>query len=178
MIHNSIKIRRTWLSQLKGILIFAVLCMVAVFLSKSLTWTVVDGEIVTLGSTQLRMTLPTLAIFPFVQLGYMCWKIYDALFTIDSRGVEMKHGVVSLNLKQRRVRFEDIRSMDLKQSIIERVLDTGHVGIASAATGNIELRLDNIYAPRSIKELIQAERDRRIKFKGKKSAQVANAGEV
>jgi len=97
----------------------------------------------------------------------LIWPIYDGYFKIDNRGVELKTGVLSINQKIVRVRYEDIRSIEVAQSILDRVLDVGTIGVASAATEGIEIAYNGVAAPREIQDLMQSERDRRLRLADK-----------
>jgi len=93
----------------------------------------------------------------------LLYPIYDASLTLDNRGLETRIGIVSLNQDITRVRYEDIRSIELKATIIERLINVGTLAIGSAATAGIEILFDGVAQPTEVKALIQQERDRRMR---------------
>ena len=89
--------------------------------------------------------------------------IYDAKFIIDEHGVEAQIGLVSLNLRQPRLRWEDIRGVEPNQTIWERILGIGTVLVGSAMTQEVEVQMSGVANPRAIQLLIGGERDRRLR---------------
>ena len=87
--------------------------------------------------------------------------MYDSKYIIDERGVEAQMGLVSLNLRQPRLRYEDIRGVEPTQTIFERLLGIGSVLIGSAMTKDIEIAMRGVANPRAIQLLIGGERDKR-----------------
>lgn len=167
MLQGQLIIRRAWRSQLKRLAIYVVLAIACIVLSRQFPRTIVDGPLFTIGSHQLFLSLPLLSFLPLAALMSLIWPIYDGYFKIDNRGVELKTGVLSINQKIVRVRYEDIRSIEVAQSILDRVLDVGTIGVASAATEGIEIAYNGVAAPREIQDLMQSERDRRLRLADK-----------
>ncbi len=152
----------TWRSQLFPLLGFGVLCILAVVGSKYLTWTIIAGELLSIGSTTYYLHLPLLALLPGFFLGKILIYIYDSKYIIDERGVEAQVGLVSLNLRQPRLRYEDIRGVEPNQTILERILGIGSVLIGSAMTQDVEIVMEGVANPRAIQLLLQGERDKRL----------------
>lgn len=167
MSNDEIVIYRSWISQLTGIVIFIAVCAGCAIASTFYTNSVVTGPIFPFGSYRIYLDLPTLMLMPFGKLVYLLWKAYDAKFIIDSRGIEMTVGMLSLSQKRVKVRYEDIRAIELEQTILARILNYGDVLIGSAATGEIEIIIDSVAAPKEVQEMIQVERDRRLRLKSK-----------
>ena len=88
-------------------------------------------------------------------------RIYDVLYTVDAKGIQARVGILSLHQRVIRVRYEDIRTVETEQTLLERFLDVGDVEIATAATGSVEIVLNGVAAPHEIRKMVQAERDRR-----------------
>ncbi|MCB9030743.1 MAG: PH domain-containing protein [Deltaproteobacteria bacterium] len=168
MVRGKITVRRAWRSQLQRLAIFFALCAACVALSRFFPQSILLGQLFNIGETTIYLDFPLFSLLPFYALLNAIWPIYDALFTIDNRGLEMRTGILSLHQKIIRVRYEDIRSVELEQSLLDRALDTGTVGIGSAATGKIEIIFDGIGNPKDLQQMIQQEKDSRIK---KSSAQ-------
>ncbi|MCB0339394.1 MAG: PH domain-containing protein, partial [Bdellovibrionales bacterium] len=133
MSSGAVMITRAWRSQLGRCIAFFGLSVVAVVLSSYFPGSVIKGELFTLFGWRISLSLPLFTLVPLYALMRLAWPIYDAVFMIDKRGIEMKTGILSLNQRIVRVRYEDIRSIELDQTLMERALNVGTVGIGSAA---------------------------------------------
>jgi uncharacterized membrane protein YdbT with pleckstrin-like domain len=107
------------------------------------------------------MTLPLFALMPLIAFGDLISRIYDVRFTLSAEGIEARVGIVSLKQTVTRIRFEDIRLIEIDQSLLERFLDVGNVLIGTAATDSIEVYMEGMVAPAEIQRMVQAERDKR-----------------
>ena len=161
----------TWRSQLFNLLGFLVLCVLAVLVSKWVPLLIVKGKLFSLFGTQYYLHLPLLSLLPGVMLGKTLINIYDAKYIIDERGVEAQIGLVSLSLRQPRLRWEDIRGVEPNQTIWERLLGIGSVLVGSAMTQDVEIVMTGVANPRAVQLLIGGERDRRLREMNSKSAE-------
>jgi len=155
----------TWRSQLLMLMGFFLTCILAMLGSnyKHLDWTVLDGKLFAIGNTEVWLSLPLLTLVPGAVLGHILFYMYNSRYIIDHRGVEAQIGLVSLSLRQPRVRFEDIRGVEPKQSLLERILGIGSVLIGSAMSIEVEIVMEGVPDPRAVQLLIQTERDRRLR---------------
>lgn len=163
MLNKQIIVPRVWRSELTHVIIFLVLCIVCVVLSNQYPATVIKGRLFSIGSYSMYLSLPLLWFFPFGSLLAAVFKIYNVKYILDSRGIEARVGILALHQKITRVRYEDIRSVDTEQTLLERFLDIGTVLIGTAATDTTEINLRGVAAPKELQEMIQNERDRRQK---------------
>ena len=175
MIDGQVRLRRSWLSQLKRFGVFIVLCVACVVLSQNFPGSVITGRFITVGDTTIYLSIPLFSFLPLYALMMLIYPIYDALFTIDNRGLETRYGIISLQQKIVRIRYEDVRSIELQQSLLDRALNIGDVGIGSAATGKIEIVFDGVASPKEVQRMIQQERDRRLRARSKKGEQKVSA---
>ena len=165
MVKGEVVIPKTWRSEIKGLGAFLGLMLVSVILSRQFPGSVVSNEFSLWGDSVLRISLPLFWFVPFGTLLFTIGKIYNVRFTVDSRGIRARVGILAWNQRITRVRYEDIRSVETEQSLLERALDIGNVEVATAATGNIEIVFDGVAAPKELQEMIQIERDRRQKVR-------------
>jgi hypothetical protein len=163
MSEQELIIRRVWRSQLGTIAIYILLCVACISLSRTFPASVVDGLLFKISGLEVYLTLPLFSLLPLAALVTLCLPIYDGYMHVDSRGIELVLGILSLKQKITRVRFEDIRSIEIGQSILERLLDYGTIGVSSAATESIELSFNGVGSPREIQDFLQSERDRRLR---------------
>lgn len=154
----------TWRSQLFLILGYFCLCIAVVWVCRLFPQvTIVKGRLLSYGSHQLDLFLPWPIFFPGFVLGKVLLYIYNSKYIIDERGVEAQIGLVSLNLRQPRLRYEDIRGIEPQQTLWERILGIGSVLIGSAMTQDVEIVMTGVSNPRAIQLLISGERDKRLK---------------
>ena len=152
----------TWRSKIFELIGFFILSIVAIKCSEYFAWSVIAGQLFTIGDTTYYLHLPLATLIPGFFLGKVLIYIYDSKYIIDDRGVEAQIGLVSLSLRQPRLRYEDIRGVEPNQTILERVLGIGSVLIGSAMTQDVEIVMEGVANPRAIQLLIGGERDRRI----------------
>ncbi len=164
---DSIIIRRVWRSQIGTVVVYIVLCVLSVWLSEKFPVSRVDGYLFEIFGYKLYATLPLFSLLPLAALVSLTLPIYDGYMTVDKRGVELRTGILSLRQKIIRVRYEDIRGVEIGQSLLERLLDYGTVGIGSAATESVEIMFGGVGSPGGIQDLIQTERDRRVRLASK-----------
>ena len=152
----------TWRSQFLNLIGFFVLSIIAIVVSRYVPILVVAGSLFSIGDTTIYLYLPVLVLIPGAMLGKVLIHIYDAKYIIDERGVEAQVGLVSLNLRQPRLRWEDIRGVEPNQTLWERILGIGTVFVGSAMTQDVEIAMAGVANPRAIQLLIGGERDRRL----------------
>jgi uncharacterized membrane protein YdbT with pleckstrin-like domain len=163
MIKSELVIPKVWRSEIKGITLFIFFSLLSIYLTNLFPGSVIEGPLFDVGKYTLFMTLPLYWFIPFITMMYSIIKIYDVRYTIDDHGVETRIGILSLHQRITRVRYEDIRSIEIKHSLIERILDIGNVEISTAATSGVEIVLSGVAAPEEIQFMLQRERDSRQK---------------
>lgn len=67
---------------------------------------------------------------------------YRRLYTVTNKKVTSQTGIISRKISE--VRVKDIRSINLKQSVLERIFKLGTIYIGSAGTAGIEVRIKGI----------------------------------
>jgi len=174
MIAQEIVIAKAWRSEIGRLTIFVILCFLSYYLSTEYPESIVSGPLFTIAGYSLVLSLPLFWFLPAITAMSAIYRIYNVRFTIDRRGIEAKTGVLSVHQRITRVRFEDIRSVETEQSILERFLNIGDVEIGTAATGSIEITFQGVAAPIEVQEMVQMERDRRQKLARDKGAQGLN----
>lgn len=173
---GKVVLHKVWRSEVERLIIFACLCIAAVVLSHFLPGTLIRGEIITIGSTKIWFTLPLFALMPLTALGDLLARIYDVRYTLSAEGIESREGIVSLSQRVTRIRFEDIRLIEVDQTLLQRFLGVGNVIIGTAATDTVEVRMRGIEAPAEIQRMVQAERDKRQQLEGSAHNTIERAG--
>jgi len=80
------------------------------------------------------------------------------VFTVTNKRVKSKKGILARTTRE--VALKDIRSINLKQSIIERLCSLGTIEIGSAGTAGIEVSFNGIVQAPKIKNTIAELKDR------------------
>jgi len=89
------------------------------------------------------------------------YRIYNVRYSVDARAIEMRRGIFSFRQSITRIRFEDIRSIETRQSVFEQMLGIGSVTIGTAASAGLEVGFTGIANPREVQQVIQQERELR-----------------
>jgi membrane protein YdbS with pleckstrin-like domain len=105
--------------------------------------------------------LGVLLLFVFgVGLLFIIYALLDRntkLYTLTNKRVTAKAGIISRQVNE--VGIKDIRSINVKQGIFERLFGVGTVEIASAGTAGVEVKFAGISNPMRIRDLIRREKD-------------------
>lgn len=164
--HTDVHIRYyfypTWRSRILQLIGLALTSVFAIYVSEFFPLTVIKGKLFSIGDTVVYLHLPLVVLLPGIVLGKILIYMYDAKYIIDERGVEAQIGLVSLSLRQPRLRYEDIRGVEPIQTLLERLLGIGGVLIGSAMTQDVEIVMEGVANPRGIQLLIGTERDKRL----------------
>lgn len=163
MIKSLVVIPKVWRSELRGVVLFFLFCILSVVLSRYFPGSVITGKLFEVGSTTVSMSLPLWWFLPFVTLVTTMVKIYNVRYTVDAWGCHCKVGILSLRMRSTSVRYEDIRSIETDQTLLERILDVGSVLISTASTSGVEVLFSGVAAPIEVQEMLQRERESRQK---------------
>ena len=79
------------------------------------------------------------------------------VYTLTNKRVMSKAGIISRRVNE--VGVKDIRNINVKQGIFERLFGVGTVEIASAGTADIEVRFIGVNDPIRARDLIRREKD-------------------
>lgn len=157
---SQIVVPKVWRSEYQVIVTFAIFGIASLFLTRYFPGSVISGRFVNLGDWHIDISLPLFWFMPVVALGVGIWRIYDVRYVVDSRGLESRVGILGLNQRITRVRYNDIRSAETEQTIVGRFLNVGDVEVGTAATSQIEIIFRGVSAPQELQNMIQRERDR------------------
>jgi membrane protein YdbS with pleckstrin-like domain len=79
------------------------------------------------------------------------------VYTLTSRRVTSRVGIISRTVHE--VAITDIRNLNVKQGIVERLFGLGTVQIGSAGTAGIEVEFRGVSEPMRVRDLIRREKD-------------------
>ncbi len=79
---------------------------------------------------------------------HLAWR-----YLIDDHNIESYHGVFARHVHS--IRVEDLRNVNVSQTVMQRLLGVGDVEFSSAAGGDIEVIFFGVADPMRVKELAQ-----------------------
>lgn len=88
-----------------------------------------------------------LILMAFIVIKRFSWK-----FTIDGNRVTRHHGIISRN--QQSVRIKDLRSVELGQSLFQRIFGIGDLTFYSAGSASAEVKFFGIKDPLKWRDII------------------------
>jgi membrane protein YdbS with pleckstrin-like domain len=107
--------------------------------------------------TEWRFTLdPSLAILgvPFLIICLiMIYRHFSWRFIVDGSNIESHHGIIAREVNS--IQIADVRSINVKQSLLERLLFIGDIEFSSAASSEAEVIFKKISNPMRVKRKIQ-----------------------
>lgn len=74
-------------------------------------------------------------------------------YEFDTKKIEAHKGIIARKLNT--IRLKDLRSVNLKQGIIQRLLNTGNLEFSSAGGGGVEVTFKGIVSPKKVKDEIE-----------------------
>jgi uncharacterized membrane protein YdbT with pleckstrin-like domain len=149
-------IRRSWRAELGRILLLAIVCIFAAVVSRLYPSFVVRIGSVSVGSLKVICWLLPLAVVLDV-----LWRIYNVRYVFERSGIEAREGILALRQRVMRIKFEDVRSVEFDQTLVDRLLNIGVVFIDTIGSTDIEITMNGVASPRDIQRRIIDERERR-----------------
>lgn len=162
MAEKRLVIYKSWRSEYIVFACLIVSLVLSVALSKIFPSTVITGELFKIGDETYYLSFPIFWIIPFGLFLMSILHIYDVRYYLTSKGIEMEIGILSLKKRSVKIRYEDVRSVETIQTLIDRIINIGNVEIGTSATGAIEVIFAGVASPVEIQQIVQREKDRRI----------------
>lgn len=106
-------------------------------------------------ASPLRFTLWGVLCFVGVGIPVMViWWLRSkcTTLTVTDRKVILRKGILSKNLNE--VRHEHVRNVQMRQGLLQRLFDVGWIGVSTAGQGGLEIEVDGIPSPGTVKSLI------------------------
>ncbi len=99
-------------------------------------------------------------------------RVRGTTLTVTNRRSILREGILSRSTTE--VFHEDIRNLQLRQSLFQRLFDVGDLGISSSGQAGVEIQVGGIPGPYRLEELLYQLRESR----GGSLGRVASIGEV
>jgi len=84
----------------------------------------------------------------------LLYRHFSWTFTIDDSTIESSKGIIARDVNS--IRIKDVRNINVKQSIIQRILFIGDVEFSSAGGSGIEVAFCGVARPMAVKTLLQS----------------------
>jgi uncharacterized membrane protein YdbT with pleckstrin-like domain len=92
------------------------------------------------------------AVFVYL-IVVVIYRRYSWAYTIDGETVESREGLIARKVKS--IRIQDLRNINVNQSLVERILGVGDVEFSSAGGSGIEVVFRGVDKPLEVKALAQ-----------------------
>ena len=136
--------RPAWRSYYKllGVMALLVVVLLAVCVWASIEWKV--KSLLALGVFLICLVLA----------GYIAVQRAGIVLTIRPDEVALDTGIMNRNSIE--ISYSSLRTVEVSQTLFQRILNLGTVSIASSGTGGYEMKIPNMPAPHAIRDEIQA----------------------
>jgi Bacterial PH domain len=155
-------ISRAWRAEYRLLTLFFISLIGSVWVSYYMPWSVIEGELFRIGRTVYILRLPLFWLIPVSFLLVILLRKYDAVYRFTTTDIEAKTGILGVNLKKVTIRYEDVKSVQLTQTLEQRLFNIGDIDISSASSSGIEIQILGVYNPTEIKRFIDNEKNMRI----------------
>lgn len=155
-----VTIHPSWRAQWKWLIVFIMAIAASMVLSREVPSTVFRGTLFHIGDTRWGVDIPLLWFLPVFALLKPFYNIYNVAYVFFGKGIESREGILSLYQKVTRIRYEDVRVVEVHQSLWGRILGFGRVEVGTAASQEVEVNLNGVAHPRLIQDVIVSERER------------------
>lgn len=104
----------------------------------------------------LILSIPFVVGIPFMLAWWL--KCKGTVLTVTDEKTILRTGILSKH--ENEVYHSDVRNVQVKQNLFQRLFGVGSLGIASAGHGGMEIEASGIPAPGKVKDLINTHRKR------------------
>jgi uncharacterized membrane protein YdbT with pleckstrin-like domain len=101
----------------------------------------------------LRVALVVLVAVFIYLVAVVVYRRFSWCYTIDGETIESRQGLIARRVQSIRVR--DLRNINVRQSLVQRLLGIGDVEFSSAGGSGIEVVFFGVEAPMQLKNLVQ-----------------------
>lgn len=139
-----LELRPTWRDQIGLLLVTLLLALLTVASLFDTTPAAVSSQVVT----------ATLAVMSILAALVLLYRHYVWHFQITAGAIESSYGIISRRVYS--IRIRDLRNINVRQSILQRILGIGDVEFSSAGGAGIEVTFFGVAEPMTLKREIQA----------------------
>ncbi len=92
------------------------------------------------------------AVFVYL-IAVVIYRRYSWAYTIDGESIESREGLIARKVKS--IRVQDLRNINVNQSLLQRIMGVGDVEFSSAGGSGIEVTFRGVDDPLKVKSLAQ-----------------------
>lgn len=92
------------------------------------------------------------AVFVYL-IAMVTYRRYSWAYKIDHETIESREGLIARNVKS--IRIQDLRNINVNQSLIQRIMGVGDVEFSSAGGSGIEVVFRGVNKPLEVKAMAQ-----------------------
>jgi uncharacterized membrane protein YdbT with pleckstrin-like domain len=141
-------LRPAWRSQWGLILVAAILFVLAFFP----IWGSLQS---TNGTNGISNPILSVLVVPLIVVCLiLLYRHFASAYTIEDGTIESRRGIIARKVNS--IRVVDVRNINVKQSILDRILGIGDIEFSSAAGAEAEVIFNDIGSPMRVKEKIQS----------------------
>jgi uncharacterized membrane protein YdbT with pleckstrin-like domain len=124
-----------------------IILAIALFLLPFLPWLETSISLDNLKITAM-LEAPFLIVCLIIIVRHYSWQ-----FTVNGDIIESRHGIIAREV--RAIRVEDLRNINVKQSLFHRIIGIGDVEFSSAGDSGIEVVFKGVSQPMAVMRRIQ-----------------------
>jgi len=141
--------RPAWRNQWLAITVAVVLFLLSILMLIGLAATEEVGD------ASILWFLPVvLQALVLVLVLTILYRRYSWKFSVSSETIESHHGIIARSIRS--IRVKDLRNVNLKQSLFQRIFGIGNLEFSSAGGAGIEVTFYGITHPMEVKQRVQA----------------------
>ncbi len=106
-----------------------------------------------LSSAYLKGIWSFYALFLLFSLGNMVFRRFQVVLTVKPDGIALEKGIIGRHSIV--IGFKNIRTIQVKQNLMQRILNVGDLLIASSGADNYEIHINNMLHPQEIRDMMQ-----------------------
>jgi uncharacterized membrane protein YdbT with pleckstrin-like domain len=92
------------------------------------------------------------AVFVYL-IAVVTYRRYSWAYKIDNETIESREGIIARKVKS--IRIQDLRNINVNQSLVERIMGVGDVEFSSAGGSGIEVVFRGVDKPLEVKAMAQ-----------------------
>jgi uncharacterized membrane protein YdbT with pleckstrin-like domain len=101
----------------------------------------------------LRVVMVVMAAVFVYLVAVVAFRRYSWRYTIDNATIESRQGVIARKVQS--IRVQDLRNINVRQNVVQRLLGVGDVEFSSAGGSGIEVVFFGVRDPMAVKALAQ-----------------------
>jgi uncharacterized membrane protein YdbT with pleckstrin-like domain len=106
----------------------------------------------------LRVVMVVMAAVFVYLIAVVAYRRYSWHYTIDNETIESRQGLIARKVQS--IRVQDLRNINVRQNLIQRLLGVGDVEFSSAGGSGIEVAFLGVRDPMAVKALAQRIQDK------------------